>query len=36
MKASEFDKKFDEDEDITSALDLSKAERPGHKQQPSR
>jgi hypothetical protein len=34
MKTGEFDKKFDEgEEDITSALDLSKAERPGHKQQ---
>jgi hypothetical protein len=30
MKAKEFDKKFDSNEDITSNLDMSKAERPGH------
>lgn len=30
MKASDFDKKFDDGEDITNALDLSKAHRPGH------
>ena len=28
MKAKEFDKKFDEGEDITDALDLSNAKRP--------
>ena len=28
MKAREFDKKFDEGEDITEYLDLSKAKRP--------
>lgn len=33
MKASDFDKKFDDGEDITDALDLSKAHRSGHKQQ---
>lgn len=32
MKAEELDKLFDEGEDITSHLDLSTAERPGHKQ----
>jgi hypothetical protein len=30
MKASDFDKKFDDGEDITEALDLAKAHRPGH------
>jgi hypothetical protein len=30
MKAEEFDKKFDEDQDISEHLDLSDAERPGH------
>jgi len=30
MKASEFDKKFDDGEDITEVLDLAKAHRPGH------
>jgi len=30
MKAKEFDKKFDNGEDITEELDFSKAERPGH------
>lgn len=29
MKASDFDKKFDEDEDVTALLDLKKARRPG-------
>jgi hypothetical protein len=29
MKASEFDKKFDEGEDLTAWLDLEKAHRPG-------
>ena len=29
MKASEFDKKFDEGENITDELDLSRARRPG-------
>ena len=28
MKASEFDRKFDEDKDVTADLDLSKARRP--------
>jgi predicted DNA binding CopG/RHH family protein len=32
MKAEEFDKKFDEDEDVSKHLDLSKAKRPGHDQ----
>lgn len=32
MKAKELDKLFDEGEDITPYLDLSTAERPGHKQ----
>ena len=32
MKASELDKIFDKGEDITPYLDISKAERPGHKQ----
>ena len=32
MKASEFDQKFDEGEDITKHLDLSKARRPGQEQ----
>jgi len=31
MKAEDFDKKFDEGEDITRFLDFSKAERPGQK-----
>ena len=30
MKASEFDKKFDNGEDITEFLDVSAARRPGH------
>jgi hypothetical protein len=30
MKAEEFDKKFDENQDITGFLDLSATERPGH------
>jgi hypothetical protein len=32
MKAKEFDQKFDDGEDITEFLDLSKARRPGHEQ----
>ena len=32
MKASEFDKKFDEGEDITKYLDVTKAKRPGQEQ----
>lgn len=32
MKAREFDEKFDRGEDVTSALDLSKARRPGSEQ----
>ena len=32
MKAKEFDKKFDEDEDITKYLDVSKARRPEQEQ----
>ena len=32
MKAKEFDKKFDQGEDITKHLDLSKARRPEHEQ----
>jgi hypothetical protein len=32
MKADEFDKKFDEGEDITKHLDVSKAKRPGQEQ----
>lgn len=32
MKAKEFDEKFDAGEDITNALDLSQARRPGHDQ----
>ena len=32
MKAKDFDKKFDEGEDITKQLDLSKARRPEHEQ----
>ena len=32
MKAEEFDAKFDNGEDITEFLDLSKASRPGHEQ----
>ena len=32
MKASEFDKKFDNGEDISEFLDFSKSERPGQKQ----
>lgn len=30
MKAKEFDKKFDNGEDITGELNFSKVERPGH------
>ena len=29
MKASDFDRKFDEGEDVTALLDLKKARRPG-------
>ena len=29
MKASDFDKKFDDGEDVTSLLDLANARRPG-------
>ena len=32
MKAEEFDKKFDSDEDISKYLDFSKARRPGREQ----
>lgn len=32
MKAEEFDAKFDRGEDVTAALDLSKARRPGTEQ----
>ena len=32
MKAETFDKKFDEGEDVTKHLDLSKAHRPGLEQ----
>lgn len=32
MKAKEFDKKFDEGEDITKYLDVSKARRPEQEQ----
>ncbi len=32
MKAEEFDKKFDEGEDVTQYLDLSKARRPAQEQ----
>jgi hypothetical protein len=32
MKANEFDKKFDDGEDITRYLDVSKARRPGQEQ----
>jgi hypothetical protein len=32
MKAEEFDKRFDEGEDVTSGLDLTKARRPGYQQ----
>lgn len=32
MKATEFDAKFDQGEDITEFLDLSQAKRPGHEQ----
>jgi len=32
MKAKEFEQKFDDGEDITEFLDLSKARRPGHEQ----
>jgi hypothetical protein len=32
MKAEEFDARFDQGEDITSALDVTGARRPGHEQ----
>jgi hypothetical protein len=32
MKASDFDRKFDEAENVTAELDLSKAWRPAQKQ----
>lgn len=32
MKASEFDKLFDRGDDVTSALDLAGARRPGYEQ----
>jgi len=32
MKTEEFDKKFDKGEDVSSALDFSKATRPGREQ----
>lgn len=32
MKAEEFDRRFDEGEDVTAALDLSGARRPGYEQ----
>jgi hypothetical protein len=32
MKSEEFDKKFDEGEDVSEHLDLSKATRPGREQ----
>lgn len=32
MKATEFDAKFDQNEDITEFLDLSQAKRPGYEQ----
>jgi hypothetical protein len=31
MKAKEFDKKFDDGENISDSLDLTQANRPGHK-----
>ncbi len=33
MKAEEFDKKFEEGQDISAHLDISKAKRPGQEQQ---
>lgn len=32
MKASDFDRKFDEGENVTADLDMSRAYRPGQKQ----
>ncbi|MBO3461654.1 BrnA antitoxin family protein [Aetokthonos hydrillicola Thurmond2011] len=32
MKAEEFDRRFDEGEDVTDFLDLSEARRPGYEQ----
>lgn len=34
MTAEDFDRRFDEGEDVTPALDLSKARRPGVEQHP--
>ncbi len=35
MKASDIDKKFDDGEDITRYLDMSKARRPGQEKSPA-
>lgn len=32
MKTDEFDRRFDQGEDITSSLDLTRVRRPGHDQ----
>ena len=32
MRASDFDRKFDKGEDVTTDLDLSRIRRPGHEQ----
>lgn len=32
MKADEFDTRFDQGEDVTPALDVTRAQRPGHEQ----
>ena len=32
MRAEEFDERFDRGEDVTAALDLAKAQRPGEEQ----
>ena len=32
MKAEQFDKLFDQGEDVTAHLDMDKARRPGHEQ----
>jgi hypothetical protein len=32
MKAKDLDRRFDDGEDVTQLLDLSKARRPGHEQ----
>lgn len=34
MKASDFDQKFDAEEDLTTCLDLTKARRPGMEKTP--